>query len=391
MNTTSAVVRLNAAHVKKDGSSAIYLQVIINRKTQRYRTTLHWPASHFDNPAGLCLPRHKGDTEATDYNLLLSRLSAKAKEIFIRYRLSEKILTHDAFASEFYSQYSRNSFTDFFKDALERRRKNRDITHATYRTQLQVLRRLLGFGACEFADFDGHWAERYTAYLKRCGIKSQNTLWNHHKTIKTYILKAIKQKLSFFNPYEEYKIRETVTKVDSLTREEYQAMRRLYYGGGLPVAMQHALRRFLFSCLTGMRVGDMMAMKYEWVMGELLIYVPRKTVKNGKVARVPLVPEARRLLAQAQEYFPTRPFAQPGEQYSNRLLKQAAILADVKANVHHHVGRHTFSDLYLKMGGKVQVLQRLLCHKDTAMTLRYSHVDDVEQASEMIRFIELDD
>lgn len=45
-------------------------------------------------------------------------------------------------------------------------------------------------------------------------------------------------------------------------------------------------------------------------------------------------------------------------------------------HLHHLVDRETFATNFVRAGGKVEVLQKLMGHEDLKTTLKYGHVDD---------------
>ena len=64
------------------------------------------------------------------------------------------------------------------------------------------------------------------------------------------------------------------------------------------------------------------------------------------------------------------------DQYSNRLLQRIGRVLRVTTHLHHHVGRETFATNFIRAGGKIEVLQKLMDHEDIKTTMKYVHVDD---------------
>jgi site-specific recombinase XerD len=48
----------------------------------------------------------------------------------------------------------------------------------------------------------------------------------------------------------------------------------------------------------------------------------------------------------------------------------------IQTKLHDHVGRETFATNFIQLGGKAEVLQKLLNHSKISTTMRYVHVDD---------------
>jgi site-specific recombinase XerD len=51
-------------------------------------------------------------------------------------------------------------------------------------------------------------------------------------------------------------------------------------------------------------------------------------------------------------------------------------MLDIESRLHHHVGRETFATEFIRRGGKVEGLQKLMNHAKITTTMKYVHVDD---------------
>jgi hypothetical protein len=60
----SARVRVRTNYARTDGTSQVYLQLIINREVKWLPLELHWPLSYFDQAAGLATPQKARDKNA---------------------------------------------------------------------------------------------------------------------------------------------------------------------------------------------------------------------------------------------------------------------------------------------------------------------------------------
>ena len=59
-------------------------------------------------------------------------------------------------------------------------------------------------------------------------------------------------------------------------------------------------------------------------------------------------------------------------------------LLKIHKNVTFHVARHTFATSFLRAGGKVEKLQRLLGHTDIKQTMIYAHIVQADANSEIL-------
>jgi site-specific recombinase XerD len=91
---------------------------------------------------------------------------------------------------------------------------------------------------------------------------------------------------------------------------------------------------------------------------------------------LPLTRQALGYLADAQEEEGLAGFRDYTDQYENRLLTAVGQQLGIEAKLHHHVGRETFATEFIRHGGMVQVLQKLLGHSKITTTMKYVHVDE---------------
>jgi site-specific recombinase XerD len=57
-------------------------------------------------------------------------------------------------------------------------------------------------------------------------------------------------------------------------------------------------------------------------------------------------------------------------------LQRIAKRLGIKTHIHHYIECETFATNFIRLGGKVEVLQKLMDHEDISTTMRYVHVDD---------------
>jgi len=58
------------------------------------------------------------------------------------------------------------------------------------------------------------------------------------------------------------------------------------------------------------------------------------------------------------------------------VLRASGQQLGLETRLNHHVGRETFAPEFIRHGGTVQVLQKLLGHSKIATTMKYVHVDE---------------
>lgn len=374
---------------KLDGSSALYLQIIINRKKKNISIKIDWPAKFFDEKEGVCLPRRKNDPDVNDYNMIISDFHSKANEIFKYHRLSNQLLTMERFLKSWKNDLSKDNLVKYMEQKAKVRLKDKEIEYSTYQAHLKVIVKLKEWkDEILFLDLDHNWAESFDASLKK-SIKTRrgnttNTRWNHHKTIKAYLKIARKKDhISFVDPYEFF----TINPIQGAWRPIYEKdLSKLYHYYKETDLNTHrwVLRRFLFSSFTGLRKSDLYRVEDRWLSGGIMRFIPYKNRKLGRILEIPLEGVALEMFNDAlAEKGSGRLFDDLEEQSSNRILKEIATKLEIDANLHHHVGRHTFITLYLKNGGTLDMAQEYAGHADIKQTMKYNHIDEDRRRKEI--------
>jgi site-specific recombinase XerD len=73
--------------------------------------------------------------------------------------------------------------------------------------------------------------------------------------------------------------------------------------------------------------------------------------------------------------------------YSAKLyLLKCTTAAGIKKTVSFHVARHTFATTFLRIGGTVEVLQKLLGHSKLETTMEYIHIMEETLIDQMENF-----
>lgn len=126
--------------------------------------------------------------------------------------------------------------------------------------------------------------------------------------------------------------------------------------------------------LTGLRWGELRRLQWRHVSPGDTPYLVLDRTKSGKVRRVPLIPEAVRILEQERDR----------SRSSFVLPKRPAKTIDFVAPMREAVGfywtfhqlRHTFACQWLDAGGSKEALQKILGHSTITMTERYGRLSD---------------
>ena len=205
---------------------------------------------------------------------------------------------------------------------------------------------------------------------------SANTKLAFQTTLNTMLNYAVKKGLLLLNPFYEIEVKEKFGKVPSdrtfLTIEEVNSMAKTTTGS--PGTKQ----TFMFCCFTGLRHGDMAALRWKDI---------RKT-DEGEVIFVPSMQKTKHpvivpLGQKAKSWMPERP-KDAGDQLvfpnapklgaANRALKNMAKRAGINKLVTFHTSRHTFATMTLTAGADLYTTSKLLGHTNVHTTEIYADV-----------------
>jgi integrase len=391
-----------------------------------------WPEVLWDKEAGKCLLKAPAGvdakaaitelgegwaTRAVDYNLLIGQALGAANKIAIRYRLSERHLTADEFMREYNSGASKEDFLAYMGKRTDERYRRGQITQNTWKSHHSTLNKLRQFVAhgsrpargsagrrrvasppidvasvtLPFASLTHKFSHDFDAWLKSEHQSCQNTRSGRHRNVKAYLELARRDKITFEDPYE-YFVNSTVQgQWRALSQEELARLEQYYTYLEPGSTHRRILQKFLFSCHCGLRLGDLKQMASVQVRGQQMVLQPHKTYRyDEKDLLLPITKRALAYLQDSRIENECDGFRLYSDQYTNRQLRIIGTNLKIATHLHHHIGRETFATNFIRRGGKVEVLQKLLGHKKLSMTMKYVHVDEAMKQAEIDRLDELD-
>ena len=141
-----------------------------------------------------------------------------------------------------------------------------------------------------------------------------------------------------------------------------------------PCENETVKRAYLFSCFCGLRLGDVISLKWESITndgGRWKIGIVAS--KNQRVLHIPLS-------AQAMKWMPDRTgefvFPTLTRQAVLRHLKNWAKAAGITKTVTFHTSRHTFATMLLTLGTDIYTVSKMLGHSSVKPTQIYARIID---------------
>lgn len=344
-----------------------------------------WPKEKFDKIAQILKPRYPGDQDVEAKNLLIAEFKHVAHRLQLRGFLKRTTISLDDLMHEFRSVNSSSDFFAFMEEDIERLYKTQIISNPTWRRHrcsLHTLQKFWDRPSLSFLDIDLDFIERFDAWAFKVHKKKSNTVSGYHKDFKKYLNRAVKKELIDVNPYSEFSFKYVDGERSVLSRDEVKMLYKLWKENRIIPEEQEVLRRFLFSCVTGLRISDTSQVTRNMISGKTLIFTPYKGRLKGKLLKVPLSAIAFTLIEGREKEL----FMDYSHSYINATLKLIAARADISKRLTYHVARDTFGTTFVEMGGDVKSLQSLMGHSNIKTTMIYLKMSDHHKEKLMANF-----
>lgn len=257
---------------------------------------------------------------------------------------------------------------DFFKRIA--RDKNNNSHYAN------LSRRLEEFAGDHFPiqEFNEFKIKEFFSFMRKRGCK-EISIQTYYYGLSAGLQMAVREKIIPVNPKvylsRKDKPRSDETKREFLTFEELKQLTATPF----PYKHKQVADAFIFACMSGLRIGDLVSLKHSNIVEGVLHYRQRKSSKEFHYLP---------LNKQAQEILQRQPLNQSNERifwnfskhpssyniYFERWAKQAKI----NKHITWHVARHTHATLLFTYGADVYTVSKILGHSDVRITQRYAKV-----------------
>ena len=141
---------------------------------------------------------------------------------------------------------------------------------------------------------------------------------------------------------------------------------------------------FSFAFYTGMRLGEILNMQWDWIDFNQNIIVTKNSngysTKSKKERIIPIHKKVKALLKQqAKNKKSIYVFSKSGNQKLNenfvsKEFKKALRASKLNEEIHFHTLRHSFASNLVQKGASLYVVKELLGHEDIKTTQVYSHL-----------------
>jgi len=353
-------------YVKADGMSAVYLQCVIDRQRATVPLGFYLHSNLFDKTKQRVKSNHPNEK---DFNIEIMMAIAKANTIASKFRQDGKLLTPEAFRTEYTDPTEVMDLIKFMKHEIELKKPS--ISPNTYKSHTTVINKLKEFQkVILFNQVNRELVQKFRNKLIKDG-NGGATIEKVVKIFKQYLTEARKKGIAVRDV--EIKIKTFRSNRNALTESEVIELDKYFNKSDTPGNHKKVLRYFLFSCYTGLRISDVKVITWQNISDDMLVYLPVKTKSKNEQVSVPLLSVDKKYLP---EYSNDKAvvFDTFTDQVNNRILKDIAGQVGIKKNITYHTSRHTFGSLMAE-GGDVVALQRMLGHSDVKTSMGYVHTN----------------
>jgi site-specific recombinase XerD len=348
-------------------------------------TKIRWPKNYFDKARQCLLSRFEGDPDVIPFNLQLNEFKAASHRIQLNGFVKKTTITIEDLVKEFHHIGKSDDLFLFMETKINELYNSNVIAYGTWkrhRCSMNIIKEFHKKSTLNISQINLDWIQKYDAWARKVHKAGHNTVCGYHKDLKKYLTIAVQKFLIEKNPYEGFSFAYVDGDRDVLTQGELKKLFQLYKSNKLSENQKEICARFLFSCITGLRISDTSQLTDSMISGNILSFVPYKGRAKGKKLKIPLSKTALQLLeGRTGKLF--HPFSHG---YINETLKHLAIHADIDKRLTYHVARDTFGTLFIEMGGDVKSLKDIMGHASLATTMIYLKMSDKRKQGLMDNF-----
>jgi integrase/recombinase XerD len=388
---------------KKSGVTSeapICIRITKDRKST-YKTLYKIKPEYWDEKKGLVRKSHPN---ANELNANISKEKLAFEKDVLNIKLAEKSFNIDAIRSKINYQIS-TDFFDYAQKYLEGLNKVGNASlYKRYKTVITKFKNFLQIENLPIGNFSQELVLKYEKHLIGTLKNQNNTVTANMKVLSKLVGDIYREYRldSIDNPFNSYKYKSDETERNHLSSEEIKRIKSLKIGISNP--LYDAKQVFLFECCTGIRISDILTLRWKNLNGECISFNMRKTERNNNIPlsidALDIINRKADVLLRSHRTIPPNKYIfnilktdidtmNPIDAYNsissataiiNRRLKTIANRAKIGKNISTHVGRHTFATNLITQGVDIYVVKELLGHQDLKITQIYAKVVDSKKA-----------
>jgi integrase/recombinase XerD len=397
---------LRKSQKREDKTFPLALRITSERRTKYIYLSIYLAKEYWDEKKQMVKKDHPNAAEIN--GLIMTKLS-DAQSVYVSQETRKRSITPTELKKRIRRKRLGKTFFKYAQDYLDELFKAGKIkVYKSDKSRIENFKTFMNGTDPFFEDITTELLKQFMNHLKGKDLKPR-TLVNHLILIRTLYNKAISEGIVEQNYYpfgrKKLTIRIPESQKIGLDENEIREIERLELLQGSK--LWHTRNVFLLSFnLAGMRIGDVLRLRWGDFEGGRLFYVMGKNNKPGSIktnAKVMGILQGytSENLNPKDFIFPELKMANPRDPVDierklntatasfNKFLKSIAMMAKINKNMFNHISRHSFGHI---AGDKIPLstLQKLYRHSSIITTANYQQsftTREIDNAiDEVLRF-----
>lgn len=388
----SVKVVLRKTKINKQGKAPLFLRVTKNGKTSFKSIGIYLDPKDWDEAKARAKKTYLNSTRLNNF---IATKIVEAERLMIDLEAKGVSYSSNTVKEIMAGTGNPNFFTVAEKVLSRVRQTGKFGTYKRYKSAIQKFRDFNRSNTLTFPELTYSLIIKYEQHLIENRKNSVNTITANLKVIQKIIREAIRE--DFIrpeqNPFNKYKMRSTPTFRMFLTESELTMIENLPLKAGSE--MEHHKNAFIFACNCGLRISDILQLRWKDLKEGRIHKVLHKTqetvsVKLNQKALAILEryrPDSNDLVFPLLKLKGVEPehllnSISSATAYLNKNLRKMAKLAKITKPLTSHIARHTFATRALSKGLNILQVSYILGHKNLRETQIYAKLvsEDLDKA-----------
>lgn len=394
----------NLKRPNKKGKSLIFLKAYFKNEDRKlvYSTGELIPLDEWDfenrMPNNLT-GRTKNAEKHREIKLQLDRYSSFFDNVTSLYKKTNQEITIKKIRYEFDKEFKKvamgkSVFFDAYEEFMDEKIKNKEWGQATIKRYNNIKNILQEFEnerkyKLTFSTITKKFYSEFTDYCITSRKHANNTFSRNLRIIKTFLLWSLKSGYTYNEDFREFKrMKRVKTSHIALNKEDLQNLLRIEFKSK---KIEHIRDVFVFSCVTGMRFGELKLISKNNIDNDHLNLKEEKGTEK-EIRSIPLNEIALYILRKYDNKLPLIT-NQKHNDYIKDVFKEAGYTHLVEKTatrgkevireevpyyklISSHTARRTFITMMKRNGKSDKLISKITGHKDMKTLNQYYQVDD---------------
>lgn len=360
------------------GLSPIYCRITRNYERKHFSTGFRIKPDEWDGITSTVIK----NPLSPQINAYLIAIKARALELALRYKLSDKEFTLDQFVAELLDRKSK-SINTFLKVFEKHNREVRALVGKSYSPATLVkfegiykqierfIKHSYKLQDILLADLKLKFLMDLEYYLLTERNLKQISINKTIQRVKKIVKYAMAHEYMEKDPFLLYKPKSVHLDVVFLDNEELSILEQYEFEQEKFIKVRDC---FVFCCYTGLAYREMSNLSKEHIIkgadGKDWIKITRQ--KTNKPLMIPLLLKAKTILDKYYSLSSDKLLPQISNQKLNQYLKEIAEVIGIKKKISHHVARKTFASTVLLYNDvPMEIVSELLGHSSMKITQKH--------------------